>query len=108
MITCPHCQSKNINKSGMSPNGKKANSKQNYLWSTCGKQFQIEYKNQGSNPITKNYVEKALCRNCGITDIKEIFKVNKPYILNTLINYAENLKIKPQKQHYKSLQIDEF
>ena len=103
MVHCPHCQSKNINK-----NGKKANSKQNYLCRTCGKQFQIEYKNQGSNPIVKNYVEKALCRNCGVTDIKEIFKVSKPYILNTLVNYAENLEIKPQKQHYKSLQIDEF
>ena len=69
MITCPHCQSKNINK-----NGKKANDKQNYLCRTCSKQFQIKYKNQGSNPIVKNYVEKALCRNCGITDIKKYLK----------------------------------
>jgi insertion element IS1 protein InsB len=107
MITCPHCQSKNINKSGMPPNGKKANGTQNYLCRSCGKQFQIEYKNQGANPIVKTYVERALCRNYGIRDIKEIFKVIKPYILNTLVNYAENLEIKPQKQHYKSLQIAE-
>ncbi len=66
MIHCPHCQSKNINK-----NGKKANSKQNYLCRTCGKQFQTEYKNQGCNPVVKNYVETSLCRNCGITDIKK-------------------------------------
>ena len=92
----------------MPPNGKKGNNKQNYLCCTCGKQFQTEYKNQGANPVVKGYVQNALCRNCGITDIKEIFKVSKPYILNTLVNYAENLEIKPQKQHYKSLQIDEF
>ena len=39
---------------------------------------------------------------------KKIFKVSKPYILNTLVNYAKNLEIQPQKQRYKSLQIDEF
>jgi transposase-like protein len=107
MITCPHCQSKNINK-----NGKKANGTQNYLCCSCGKQFQIEYKNQGADPVVKTYVQRALCRNCGIRDIKEIFnggchQLSKPYILNTLVNYAENLEIKPQKQHYKSLQIAE-
>jgi insertion element IS1 protein InsB len=75
---------------------------------TCGKQFQIEYKNQGANPVIKNYVQKALCRNCGVADIEKIFNVSKPYILRTLVNYAEKLEIKPQKQHYKSLQIDEF
>ena len=103
MIHCPHCQSKSINKNGI-----KANNKQNYLCRTCGKQFQIEYKNQGANPVIKNYVQKALCRNCGVADIEKIFNVSKPYILRTLVNYAEKLEIKPQKQHYKSLQIDEF
>lgn len=72
MITCPHCQSKNINK-----NGKKTNNKQNYLCRTCRKQFQLSYKNQGANPTVKKYVEKALCRNCGITDIKKYLKCLK-------------------------------
>jgi len=73
MVHCPHCQSKNIH-------GKKGNNKQNYLCRTCGKQFQTEYKNQGANPVVKGYVQNTLCQNCGITDIKEICKVSKPYI----------------------------
>jgi len=103
MITCPHCQSKNINKNGI-----KANNKQNYLCRTCRKQFQLLYENQGANPVVKRYVEKALCRNSGIRDIENIFNVSKSYILNTLVTYAQKLEIKPQQKHYKSLQIDEF
>jgi transposase-like protein len=81
MIYCPHCHSKNINK-----NGKKPNHTQNYLCRGCSKQFQMEYKNQGANPVVKNYVQKALCRNSGITDIEKIFNVSKPYILKNLVN----------------------
>ncbi len=108
MLTCPHCQSTKINKNGKKPTGI-----QNFLCRTCKKQFQLAYKKNGANPVIKKLVIKALCRNSGITDIENIFEggchqLSKPYILHTLVSYAENLDIKPQKQHYESLQIDEF
>lgn len=105
---CPHCQGTNINKNGIKSTGK-----QNFLCRNCKKQFQCEYKNQGSNPVIKSLVEKSLCRNSGIRDIENIFNVSKACILNILISYAKNIEIQPQKSHYKSLQIadcrpDEF
>jgi insertion element IS1 protein InsB len=84
MIIFPHCQSTKINK-----NGKKTNGKQSFLCNNCKKQFQLLYKNQGANPVLKVYVQRALCRNCSITDIKNIFKVSKPYILKNLVAYAK-------------------
>jgi hypothetical protein len=58
--------------------------------------------------VVKVYVQRALYRNRGITDIKNIFKVSKPYILKNLVAYAKKIEIKPQKEYYQSLQIDEF
>lgn len=102
-IACPHCHSTKVVK-----NGKKKTGVQNYLCKDCKKQFIQSYKNKGAEPRVKHLIVSMLLRNSGIRDIETILQVSRKTVQNTLIKEAEKCKISPKKNHYKSVQIDEF
>ncbi len=102
-LFCPTCSGTNIIK-----NGKKQNSKQNYLCKNCGKQFigdhALSYK--GCHSKIKHRIELMLVRGVGIRDIAEIESIS---IKKTLSVLTKSKKIfKPKNSHYSALEVDEF
>ena len=103
ILYCPDCQSASIKK-----NGKKSSDKQNYFCKDCGRQFignhELRYK--GCHSDLNQKILKMLVRGIGIRDVSEIEHVSINKVLSVLVN--SNHKIKPKKQHYDSLEVDEF
>jgi IS1 family transposase/transposase-like protein len=102
-IHCPDCQSSNVKR-----NGKKPTKKQNYLCKDCGRQFigdhALSYKGCHSRLIQK--ILLMLVRGIGIRDIAVVEQVSIKKVLSVLVR--SNHVIKPQKQHYDQLEVDEF
>jgi transposase-like protein len=75
-VSCPHCDSANVKKSGVPPNGIKSTGKQNFYCKTCHRQFQQIYKYQGANPILKKQVCEMSMHTSGIRDIANTLKMS--------------------------------
>ncbi len=101
-LNCPHCQSRKIVK-----NGRKKNGNQNLLCQGCGKQFVATYQNKGANPAVKRLIVGLLERNSGIRDIENILQISRRCVLHTLLQRGKSLRIRPEQDHYRSIQIDE-
>ena len=102
-ITCPYCRSGKVWK-----NGFKANGRQNFLCSSCRKQFQQEYVNKGSSPVVKKQVVKMLIRNCGLRDIQFITGVHRQTVLKILEQKVQQLIFRHWQSSYDLVQIDEL
>ena len=102
-IHCPDCQSAKVKK-----NGKKISKKQNYLCKDCGRQFiadhELTYK--GCHSTINQRILKMLVRSVGIRDIADIENISINKVLSVLIK--SNHKIKPKRNHYDKLEVDEF
>ncbi|MDR2774139.1 MAG: hypothetical protein LBC19_05260 [Tannerella sp.] len=102
-LYCPHCQATKIKK-----NGKKSYGKQNYMCKTCGRQFigdhALDYKGCHS-PLIKRILLMPV-RGIGVRDILVIEGTSIVKVLSVLVKsyYA----IKPKRQHYTSLEVNEF
>jgi insertion element IS1 protein InsB len=102
-ITCPYCRSSKVWK-----NGRKASGKQNFLCSSCRKQFQQDYANKGSSPVVRKQVIKLLVRNCGLRDIQFITGVHRQTVLGILEQKVEQLSFRQWQSSYDLVQIDEL
>ncbi len=102
-LNCPHCFSAKVVK-----NGKKANGSQNYLCKKCKKQFLGEYLYWGADVKVKRQIEIMLVNGNGIRDISRILGISTGCVLRTLVKNGKEIVIKPSKNHYNRVQIDEL
>jgi transposase-like protein len=102
-ITCHHCHSESISR-----NGKKNNGTQNYICKNCGKQFiaNHERKNIGTMPWIAEKVRLMMVRGSGVRDISVVLDITVGKVLSVLV--SSHYTLKPKKEQYKSLEIDEF
>jgi IS1 family transposase/transposase-like protein len=93
---------------GISENGKKFKSKQNYICKTCGGQFMADHERvcKGSLPCMINLIKRMLVRGSGIRDIGFILEASIYKVLKAL--ESGNYVIKPKKLHYDCLEMDEL
>ena len=101
-INCPYCHSVKVVKNGVKRTGK-----QNFLCRTCRKQFQYAYEKAGCRPQAKQLALRMLVRNSGIRDIEQVTGVHRQTVLRWLNQRAEACELKPRRQSYASVQIDE-
>ncbi|MHC6202654.1 IS1 family transposase, partial [Breznakiellaceae bacterium SP9] len=102
-IRCPHCHSAKIVK-----NGKTHNGSQNYRCKECKHQFIADHekKYRGCLSWIVAMIKMMLIRGSGIRDIAEVLGISIGKVLSTLKN--SRYEIKPKKDHYDTLEIDEF
>jgi insertion element IS1 protein InsB len=101
-VNCPHCFNSKVVK-----NGKKGNGSQNYLCKSCGKQFVYEYLYWGADPAKKRLAMNMLLKGSGIRDVAYVLNISKGAVVNTLLKAVKGLVIKPSKNFYHMVQIDE-
>jgi len=102
-LKCPDCSGLNIKK-----NGKKSNTKQNYLFRDCGRQFIGDHSltYNGCNSDLKHKIELMFVRGVGVRDIAEIEKISIVKVLSVL---TKSHKIFTPKQHYyDEIEVDEL
>jgi IS1 family transposase/transposase-like protein len=102
-VKCPHCESARVKK-----NGAKANKVQNFYCYPCKKQFQMNYKNHGANPINRKLVRSMTMNSSGIRDIQRVTGISIVCILNILRAWFKELDEPVCKGHYPEVQIDEM
>jgi insertion element IS1 protein InsB len=102
-VTCPYCRSSKVWK-----NGRKANGRQNFLCSSCRKQFQQDYVYKGCCQQQRKQVVKMLIRNCGLRDIEYITGVHRQTAMKILEQRVEQLQFKHWQSSYDQVQIDEL
>jgi insertion element IS1 protein InsB len=82
--TPPYCNSANVKKSGVPPNGIKSTGKQNFYCKACHRQFQQTYTYQGANPLLKKQVcEMSMCVS-GIRAIAKVLKMSAVTVIAIL------------------------
>lgn len=99
---CPHCQGTKVVRNGVKDNGR-----QNFLCKGCGKQFQFEYIYKGCVVENRELIIKMLCRGSGIRDCEAVTGVSHSTVLGLIKKKAAVLSVKPHKQRYHRVQIDE-
>jgi IS1 family transposase/transposase-like protein len=104
MIACPQCS----NTENIVKNGKKYNKSQNYLCKKCFRQFisRNELINKGCDQEVRKCIIRCLSRGSGIRDTAYITQTSIGLILKILCTVS--FTIKPKKQHYQGLEIDEL
>ena len=102
-LKCPYCHSDTIVR-----NGKKHNSTQNYLCNACLKQFISDHERTYRGTISGlvSLVKIMLVRGIGVRDVSTILNISTKKVLKILI--SSYYKIKPEKKHYDTLEVDEF
>ena len=99
---CPHCRGTKVVR-----NGWKRNGRQNFLCKACGKQFQAQYVYKGCVVENRELVLKMLCRGSGIRDCEAVTGVSHSTVLSLIKAAAGAITLKPEKHHYRRVQIDE-
>jgi len=102
-LYCPQCLAANVVK-----NGKKSTGEQNYLCKKCKKQFQREYVYWGCYKHVKLMVISLLVNGCGVRAIARVLKISTGCVLRTLVKAGELVNIRPRKNHYHKVQVDEL
>jgi IS1 family transposase len=97
-LRCPNCQSTKIKK-----NGKKINSKQNYMYKSCHRQFIGDHalSCKGCHLEILRRILLMPVRGIGIRDVSVIEGVLSVPVKSKYI-------IAPKQTHYESLEVDEF
>ena len=87
-MKCPHCESDNVMKHGISAVGK-----QRYLCRNegCGKTFQNDYKHKGYNPRTRSEIYFLTVNGNGIRAIARILGIDKGTVISTLRSFEASL-----------------
>lgn len=99
---CPHCRGRKVVRKGRKKNGS-----QNLLCKECGKQFQPHYVYKGCMIENKGFVLWMLCRGSGIRDCEAVTGFSPSAVLALIKTAAAGLGLKPKKQRYHRVQIDE-
>ena len=102
-VSCLHCQSTKVKKNGIKGTGK-----QNFYCKSCGKQFQLFYKNGGADPRKKALIRKMSVRGSGIRDINTVLEVSIYVVLKTLRDWFSVVDEPNLEGYYERVEIDEF
>ncbi len=81
---------------------------QNWKCKMCSKQFQSEYLYRGADRSVKDQLLQMLLRGSGIRDTALVQGVSPATVLRCLIRESIHAVVKPKKQHYHQVQIDEL
>lgn len=79
-ITCPNCQSSDIQKNGHSENGT-----QRWRCKTCKKSFQLTYSYKARELGVKDQIDQLTLNSSGVNDTARVLGISK----NTMINHLK-------------------
>lgn len=71
VVSCPFCGSEDLQKNGHSPNGT-----QRWKCKTCGKFFQLSFKNKGRLPDVKRTIITMITNGSGIRDTARVLGIS--------------------------------
>lgn len=79
-ITCPNCQSSDVQKNGHCENGT-----QRWRCKTCKKSFQLTYSYKAREPGVKDQIDQLTLNSSGVNDTARVLGISK----NTMINHLK-------------------
>lgn len=83
-VICKYCSSNKIIKAGKRKLKSKSEGVQTYKCNNCGKYFQLEYKQIGRLPETKEAIVDMCTNGNGIRDTARVLKISTSTVINTI------------------------
>ena len=83
-VLCRHCNSDKIIKVGKRLLKSKPEGIQTYKCKSCSKYFQLEYKQIGRLPETKESIIEMCTNGSGIRDTARVLKISTSTVINTI------------------------
>jgi transposase-like protein len=86
-ILCPHCQGRDLQKNGKSPNGT-----QRWYCKTCTKYFRLDYRYNACKQGIKEQIIELTLNSSGVRDIGRVLSISKDTVTAVL---KKTLKTNP-------------